>query len=255
MSRPKKPPVVIETEAVPPKRAVGRPRKSEAFGVIDLDTRMKHLAERAKAKKRISVDYKVSDVEAFIALAEKWGEDLTVVIRACGAKGREYFEEWASNGSLRSPFEAGHWTPKPPSHYDPVGNQAPPVPRQQPFDDTRGYNGAIGGPAPAHPYQVAHQYVEELTEVGWGEGGVPPGLPSGGSEEVVRGGVSRAHVPPVRSTYRTMPKAAPAPMPTAELLAPEPLAAPLAVGEMEPATEIEDEAEMYEMGQPTEVTA
>lgn len=212
---------------------------------------MAKLALQNRKRRKISVEYKTADIERYLALAERYGEDLAVVIRACGLKGLDHFEEWASNGAVRSPFEAGLWNQRPPSHYDPVGNQIPPVPRQPPFVDPR-FTG-IGPPAPAHPQHILHQqqYVEESTETAWGDEGVIPGLPSGASQEVVKGGVRPA--PPTSPAYRRMQQPAPTPPPAQELLAPEP-AKTLAVGDLEPAPPIEGDGVEYEMGQPT-VTA
>jgi hypothetical protein len=184
MPRPKRTPQAPLGETAPPPKPTGK--------LPQLDERITRLAQKAKRKKRLALDVRERDADRFLTLAERWDEDLVVVLRACALMGLRHYEEWASNGAATSPFEEGAWIAPKPHQRDPSGVRADPIPVQPPFQPIR-YDGrpaevpplaALARPPQAPPPET---YTVDTVENVWEPpGGGVPGLPSGSSERVVK---------------------------------------------------------------------
>ena len=128
MGRPRKkpvPPADPSVMATPP---------SEFERFRGLTEREKNAAIRSKIRKRIPLDLKIDEFELMLDLAEEFGEEMSVVVRACFRFGLRHHRQWASKSTGISPFTEGDWTPRSRAQLDPEGTRlSPPIPPAFPY--------------------------------------------------------------------------------------------------------------------------
>jgi hypothetical protein len=111
----------------------GRPPKTIgekiASQMTKLDAREKKIAKRET--KRITFDATLADWEKVLTLAERWDEQLAVVLRAALRQGLDHYLNWAGNSAPYSPLSRGDLHQARPAHkLDPSGLNFPPPPVQ-----------------------------------------------------------------------------------------------------------------------------
>jgi hypothetical protein len=135
----------------------GRPPKTIgekiAANMVKLDERERKITKREV--KRIAFEATLADWDKVLTLAEKWDEQLSVVLRAALRQGLDHYLNWASNSAPYSPFVKGDLhQPRPPHRLDPSGLQFPPPPLQ-----TFGHNTVVSTIRPP-----SRQITREISE-------------------------------------------------------------------------------------------
>lgn len=170
---------------VKPKR--GRPSKNIGDHISSRISKLQ--AREAKVIKKQTKPIKFQgtegDWEKLLTLAERWDEQLEVVMRACLREGADHYLNWAGNSGPYSPFTKGDLTPRRPSQLDPSGLVFPPPQIHQwgGVPTVRGYQ-------PPAPRQTVREFTEpvfsqtEVVKVGRKGRGVPLAalLPNGATE-------------------------------------------------------------------------
>ena len=92
--------------------------------LVELTQREKALAIRATARKRVTLDITLDDYEALVVEAERTGERVPTVLRACLKAGLDHITRFPTGPA---PYARGDLRPRPQNRLDPTGTAWPPT--------------------------------------------------------------------------------------------------------------------------------
>ena len=92
--------------------------------LVELTQREKALAIRATARKRVTLDITLDDYERLVVEAERTGERVPTVLRACLKAGLDHITRFPAGPA---PYASGDLSPRPQNRLDPTGTAWPPT--------------------------------------------------------------------------------------------------------------------------------